>query len=80
MQSVVKGDLVPISDLQNITDWGNVKKVRNTRGAFVHALLLSVLQYNKLNNEPALKGAGPKEKYVVNEIVISSVAMKSVGA
>ncbi|THG93396.1 hypothetical protein EW026_g7828 [Hermanssonia centrifuga] len=62
MQSVVKGDLVPISDLQNITDWGNVKK------------------YNKLNNEPALKGAGPKEKYVVNEIVISSVAMKSVVA
>ncbi|PSR72866.1 hypothetical protein PHLCEN_2v11233 [Hermanssonia centrifuga] len=56
MQSVVKGDLVPISDLQNITDWGNVKK------------------YNKLNNDPALKGAGPKEKYVVNEIVFTPKA------
>lgn len=43
--------------------------------------MLNVLQYNKLSNEVAVKEAAndPKlEHMIVDEIVVSSVAMKSV--
>ncbi|KAL6304058.1 CGI-121-domain-containing protein [Sparassis latifolia] len=64
MKAVVSGDMSPLSALDGITDWTSVKK------------------YNKLNCDPAIKMAagkdGVQEHRVVDEIVLSMVAMKSV--
>ncbi|KAF9563355.1 CGI-121-domain-containing protein [Agrocybe pediades] len=63
MKEVVSGNLVPLSELQDVTDWSSVKK------------------YYKLNNDPAVKEASKdlkKERVIVDNIVVSSVAMKSV--
>ncbi|KZV63249.1 CGI-121-domain-containing protein, partial [Peniophora sp. CONT] len=63
MKAVVTGDLESLSTLQENTDWAAVKK------------------YNKLNGEPAIKEAGKdvtRERLIVNNIVTSMVAMKSV--
>ncbi|KAH9853321.1 CGI-121-domain-containing protein [Lenzites betulinus] len=63
MNAVVEGTLVPLDDLAQITDWASVKK------------------YYKLNGEPTVKEAAKdpiRERKIVNEIVTSSVAMKSV--
>ncbi|KAI0368477.1 CGI-121-domain-containing protein [Pilatotrama ljubarskyi] len=65
MVSVVDGTLAPLDELARITDWASVKK------------------YYKLNAEPAVKEAAKdsaRERAVVDEIVTSSVAMKSVMA
>ncbi|PCH41684.1 CGI-121-domain-containing protein [Wolfiporia cocos MD-104 SS10] len=65
MLAVVSGDISPIGDLGQFTDWASVKK------------------YYKLNGEPALKESGldvAQEHLIVDEIVTSSVAMKSVMA
>ncbi|KAL5488403.1 hypothetical protein ACEPAI_6521 [Sanghuangporus weigelae] len=63
MKSVVEGDLVPIETLSDITDWAAVKK------------------YYKLNGESAvtaLEKNRSKQNAVVDELVTSFVAMKSV--
>ncbi|EIW62280.1 CGI-121-domain-containing protein [Trametes versicolor FP-101664 SS1] len=63
MQKVVEGTLVSLEELSNITDWASIKK------------------YYKLNGEAAVKAAAKdaaRERAIVNEIVTSSVAMKSV--
>ncbi|CAA7269210.1 unnamed protein product [Cyclocybe aegerita] len=63
MKAVVTGTIVPEAELQHITDWPSIKK------------------YHKLNGEIAIKEAGQdsqKEHAIVDKIVISSVAMKSV--
>ncbi|KAI0751694.1 CGI-121-domain-containing protein [Daedaleopsis nitida] len=65
MSSIVMGTLSPMSQLATITDWASVKK------------------YYKLNGEPALKTVtkdSEEERLVVDDIVTSSVAMKSVMA
>ncbi|KAH9887742.1 CGI-121-domain-containing protein [Cubamyces lactineus] len=65
MASIVDGTLAPLDDLAKVTDWASVKK------------------YHKLNGEPALKDAAKdpaRERVIVDEIVTSSVAMKSVMA
>ncbi|KAI0333470.1 CGI-121-domain-containing protein [Cubamyces sp. BRFM 1775] len=65
MTSVVEGTLAPLDDLAKVTDWSSVKK------------------YYKLNGEPAVKDAAKdpaRERVIVDEIVTSSVAMKSVMA
>ncbi|KAI0637580.1 CGI-121-domain-containing protein [Trametes polyzona] len=65
MSSVVEGTLVPLDHLTRITNWASVKK------------------YYKLNTEPAVKEASKdpaRERLIVDEIVTSSVAMKSVMA
>ncbi|KZP14107.1 CGI-121-domain-containing protein [Athelia psychrophila] len=65
MSAVVSGTLSPFSDLDGITDWAAVKK------------------YNKLNGEIAVKEAAgdtDREHGVVDNIVTSAVAMKSVMA
>ncbi|OCH93225.1 CGI-121-domain-containing protein [Obba rivulosa] len=62
MQAVVSGELSRFS-LEGITDWASVKK------------------YYKLNSEPALKIQGitlVQERKIIDEIVTSTVAMKSV--
>ncbi|KAL5530779.1 hypothetical protein ACEPAF_7037 [Sanghuangporus sanghuang] len=63
MKSVVEGDLVSIETLSDITDWAAVKK------------------YYKLNGESAiaaLENDRSKQNAVVDELVTSFVAMKSV--
>ncbi|KZT21228.1 CGI-121-domain-containing protein [Neolentinus lepideus HHB14362 ss-1] len=63
MGSVVSGQLVPLTQLGTLTDWAAVKK------------------YHKLNQEAAIKAASgdiQKEHDVVDNIVVSSVAIKSV--
>ena len=74
------GDLQSLSTLQADTDWASVKKVCNN---IVRRLCLQTdtYQYHKLNGEPAIKEAGKditRERLVVDNIVTSMVAMKSV--
>ncbi|TFK45467.1 CGI-121-domain-containing protein [Heliocybe sulcata] len=63
MGAAVQGQLVPLTQLGRLTDWVAVKKC------------------HKLNNELALKVCGQdgeRERAVIDNIVVSSVAMKSV--
>ncbi|KAH9927855.1 CGI-121-domain-containing protein [Amylocystis lapponica] len=65
MQAVVSGDLRPIDELNKITDWSAVKK------------------YYKLNSEPLMKAVASntlQERLAIEEVVVSSVAMKNVTA
>lgn len=84
MQAAVHGTLSPLSALGNITDWSAVKKVSSRDNLDVQAVLrANVPQLHKLNTEPAIREASrdpAAERSVVNEIVISSVATKSVTA
>ncbi|KAH9916777.1 CGI-121-domain-containing protein [Fomitopsis serialis] len=62
-KAVVTGDLLPLSDLTKLTDWATVRK------------------YYKLNADPALKAPGmtpAQQQLAADEIVVSTVAMKSV--
>jgi len=58
MKEVMNGILVPLVELEYVTDWPYVKN------------------YHKLNGEAAIKGS--KDHEIINNIVVSSVAMKSV--
>ncbi|KIM42761.1 hypothetical protein M413DRAFT_18501 [Hebeloma cylindrosporum] len=63
MKLEVSGNVVPIAELESVTDWASVKK------------------YHKLNNEVAIKEVANdplRERRIVDNIVVSSVAMKSV--
>ncbi|EGO30133.1 hypothetical protein SERLADRAFT_454421 [Serpula lacrymans var. lacrymans S7.9] len=65
MKCVVEGNIVPQNTLQELTDWSSIKK------------------YYKLNVEPAVKeaaGDDVRERAIIDNIVVSSVAMKSVMA
>ena len=82
MASVIEGDLVPFDKLADVTDWSSIKKVRVTLHSYV-SICSPWPQYYKLNGEPALKAVSKdpaQERRVVEEIVTSSVAMKSVMA
>ncbi|KAL4075554.1 kinase binding protein CGI-121-domain-containing protein [Scleroderma citrinum] len=63
MNAVVEGDLVPMSTIPESTDWLDVK------------------MHYKLNGENALKEAAENEslqKSIIDNVVVSTVAMKSV--
>ncbi|KAI0301938.1 CGI-121-domain-containing protein [Multifurca ochricompacta] len=65
MGSVVEGTLAPILELAGLTDWAAVKK------------------YNKLNEDPVINEAQndpSREHHLIDNIVVSIVAMKSVAA
>ncbi|KAF9224445.1 CGI-121-domain-containing protein [Gyrodon lividus] len=65
MRDVVEGEPDSLAHVSQLTDWSSVKK------------------HYKLNTEPAVKGVvgdAAKERAVVDSIVVSSVAMKSVMA
>ncbi|KAF9453144.1 CGI-121-domain-containing protein [Macrolepiota fuliginosa MF-IS2] len=65
MKKVVNGEIVPFSQIKDITDWSTIKK------------------YHKLVDELAIKNArgdAVKECVAVDNIVTSTVAMKSVMA
>lgn len=82
IHAVVSGTLSSVSDLKRLTDWASVKKVLTLpfRSTICTEM---VLQYHKLNTEVAVKeaaGDSAREHEIVDNIVISSVAMKSVVA
>ncbi|KJA18218.1 hypothetical protein HYPSUDRAFT_45553 [Hypholoma sublateritium FD-334 SS-4] len=63
METVVEATISPFGELENVTDWASIKR------------------YYKLNGEVVIKEAAknpPKEHAIIDEIVTSSVAMKSV--
>ncbi|EJD00788.1 CGI-121-domain-containing protein [Fomitiporia mediterranea MF3/22] len=63
MKNVVQGDLVHLDSLKDITDWATIRK------------------YYKLNGEPAVSALDKdpiQQNAVVDELVTSFVAMKSV--
>ncbi|KAF7297097.1 hypothetical protein MIND_00942600 [Mycena indigotica] len=65
MGASIEGTVIPLERLGSLTDWTAVKK------------------YHKLGNETALRGATgleEREHIIIDEIVISSAAMKSVQA
>ncbi|TFK35038.1 kinase binding protein CGI-121-domain-containing protein [Crucibulum laeve] len=65
MKAIVMGNITPLSELNAVTDWAMVKK------------------YNKLNDELAIRNAqgdDTREHIAVDNIVVSTVAMKSVMA
>jgi len=65
MSAVVEGTQVPLSELAGLTDWVAVKK------------------YNKLNGDPVMRETQndpTHEHHIIDKIVVSLVAMKSVAA
>ena len=77
MKEVIDGTLVPLVELKNVTDWSSVKKVCVLDFFTVQLLFTHFpLKYHKLNDEAAVKGS--KELEIIDNIVISSVATKSV--
>ncbi|KAF9236401.1 kinase binding protein CGI-121-domain-containing protein [Melanogaster broomeanus] len=65
MRDVVEGELDSLANISETTDWSSVRK------------------HYKLNAEPAVKdavGDASKERVAIDNIVVSSVAMKSVMA
>lgn len=82
MDAAIKGIKAPFARLEDLTDWAAVKKVcvcinnpspSNAKRASI--------QYHKLGNEVGIREAKDnpeRERAVVDGIVVSSVAMKSV--
>jgi EKC/KEOPS complex subunit CGI121/TPRKB len=69
MRAVVSGTLIASSVLETVTDWTSIKRVR--RCEIMHGMLISAAQYHKVPNEV-------NDNRVVDNIVVSMVAMKSV--
>jgi hypothetical protein len=90
MKAAIQGEEVPIENLSEITDWPLVCKVRKPYIRFDYMYIDNVQsQYYKVSNDPAVveltKGSkgeakefSEEAKTVINEIVVSSVAMKNV--
>ena len=83
MKEVIDGTLVPFAELRDVTDWSSIKKVcvilffLNPFDRY--SPHFSSLKYHKLNGEAAIKGSSSsKEREIIDNIVVSSVAMKSV--
>ena len=82
MKSIVTGDLVSSNALPDITDWAAIKKASVCLSRHsIRVADMSSLQHYKLNGDPAvaaLEKDQSKQKAVVDELVTSFVAMKSV--
>jgi EKC/KEOPS complex subunit CGI121/TPRKB len=81
MSAVINGDLAPISELADLTDWSAVKKVGGSTIPRVHSFMWG--QYNKLNGDLFIKerqNDPAHEHHLIDNIVVSLVAMKSVAA
>jgi len=81
MSAVVEGTQVPLSDLAELTDWVAVKKV----GVIICHLNRThpTHQYNKLNGDLVMRESQNNpthEHHIIDNIVVSLVAMKSVAA
>ncbi len=79
---VVDGTLLPLASLQDFTDWTRIKKVSCYQTiSMQRGLRINIHQYYKLDQEKALIAARDdlsKQHAVIDNIVVSSVAMKSV--
>ena len=80
MEDVVDGELVCMNELSSITDWASLKRVCHLlRKLYFPPLRWS--QYYKFNTDPAVSALAQdteKQHVVVDELVTSFVAMKSV--
>lgn len=78
IKTIVDGKNSPLSRLSEITDWTVVKKVCDMRQSPSH--LSPLEQFHKLNSELAIQYIrdAATANAVIDEIVISTVAMKSV--
>jgi hypothetical protein len=78
MVRVVEGTLVPLDALQSLTDWPTIKKVCVCVNP-IEVKTADIRQYHKLNNEQWAKNMSDvEETQAVDNIVTSTVAMKSV--
>lgn len=83
MKAVVTGNVLPLADLPKLTDWAIVKKVRCPRTLSRADEVTPHVQYYKLNADPALKAPGlsqDQQQLIANDIIVSTVAMKSVAS
>ena len=83
MKEVIDGTLVPFTELRYVTDWSSIKKVCVNlfiyfSQPFDRYSPNFLLKYHKLNGEAAIKGSSNKEHEIIDNIVVSSVAMKCV--
>lgn len=82
MNAVVDGTQVPVSQLSSLTDWVAVKRVGGPFSSPIYAQSMR-WQYNKLNLDPVIREAQndpTHEHHLIDNIVISLVAMKSISA
>ena len=83
MSAVVEGTQVPLSELASLTDWVAVKKVGGNLRASLTYTHFTRLQYNKLNGDLVIRETQndpAREHHLIDNIVVSLVAMKSVAA
>jgi EKC/KEOPS complex subunit CGI121/TPRKB len=82
MCDIVRGHIVPFQALGRMTDWLVIKKVCSDRSLVnTTSKISSSFQHYKLDSELALKevqGNLDRERFIIDNIVVSSVAMKSV--
>jgi hypothetical protein len=79
MRAVVEGTQVPIAELAGLTDWAAVKKVGGSTVPRLHSFTRR--QYHKLNGDIFIKeiqNDPAREHHLIDNIVVSFVAMKSV--
>jgi EKC/KEOPS complex subunit CGI121/TPRKB len=83
MRAIVEGAQVPLSELASLTDWAAVKKVGVNLCASPIGTHLTRRQYNKLNGDLVIRETQndpTREHHLIDNIVVSLVAMKSVAA
>lgn len=81
MSAIIEGTQVSMSQLASLTDWVAVKRVGLTT-SLIYAQFTR-WQYNKLNVDPVIREAQndpAREHHLIDNIVVSLVAMKSVAA
>ena len=79
MCAVVEGTQVPIAELAGLTDWTAVKKVCGS--TVPDCISFTCWQYHKLNGDLFIKeiqNDPAREHHLIDNIVVSFVAMKSV--
>jgi EKC/KEOPS complex subunit CGI121/TPRKB len=82
MNAVVEGTQVPVSQLASLTDWIAVKRVGELISSPIYSQSMR-WQYNKLNLDPVIREAQndpTREHHLIDNIVTSLVAMKSISA
>lgn len=80
MSAAVEGTQMPLSELGGLTDWVAVKKVGESCASLA-CTHFTHLQYNKLNGDPVIRESQndpTREHHLIDNIVVSLVAMKSV--
>jgi hypothetical protein len=83
MSAVVEGTQVSLSELAGLTDWAAVKKVGVNLCASPICTHFTRRQYNKLNGDLVIRETQndpTRERHLIDNIVVSLVAMKSVAA